>query len=354
MSKCKAPSPIAITYGIIHALIDAISAIVIYSSFFVHNCSTSTTFYLILIYNGLAFAGQPLVGILTDKLICYRQTMFIAIGFTSIGLIFISIDPVLATIFVGIGNASFHVGAGALCLFVKPGRATPPGLFVAPGALGLWAGLWLRENGYMMIWLFYLLLFIGLIVSLLNKSPKIHTYKIPTEINFTGSKSIILLLLFSITIRSYVGFAGYSDGPRLPIITFLFALVAFGGKGLGGIISDRVGWIKTSVWALLFSAPLIAFNGGQPAIAIIGFFTFQMTMPVTLVAVVSMIPGKPGFAFGLTCLALFIGSIPTFYRLPEIFYNPILIFSFILMAAGAIYMALSRLRGVIPMKFPIK
>ena len=105
-----------------------------------------------------------------------------------------------------------------------------------------------------------------------------------------------------------------------------------GGKALGGIISDRLGWIETSVGALLISAPLIAFAG--PAGIIAGLFVFQMTMPVTLVAAVKVFPKKPAFAFGLTCLALVGGAIPTFY--PEImrFYHPMFFIALILFAAA--------------------
>ena len=40
-----------------------------------------------------------------------------------------------------------------------------------------------------------------------------------------------------------------------------------------------------------------------------------MTMPVTLAAVAAVLPrGSEGFAFGLTCLALFCGSVPSLHR----------------------------------------
>jgi hypothetical protein len=41
-------------------------------------------------------------------------------------------------------------------------------------------------------------------------------------------------------------------------------------------------------------------------------FLFNFTMPITLVAISNTLPGRPGFSFGLTTLALIIGVIPTY------------------------------------------
>jgi hypothetical protein len=43
-------------------------------------------------------------------------------------------------------------------------------------------------------------------------------------------------------------------------VLFGVAAAAFAGKAFGGILSDRFGWIKISVGALLISAPLLAFG----------------------------------------------------------------------------------------------
>jgi threonine/homoserine/homoserine lactone efflux protein len=40
-----------------------------------------------------------------------------------------------------------------------------------------------------------------------------------------------------------------------------------------------------------------------------------MTMPVTLVAIADLFPERPGFAFGLTCLALIAGALPVMLHL---------------------------------------
>ena len=50
--------------------------------------------------------------------------------------------PYLAVVLAGLGNAAFHVGAGAMVLRLSPNRAAAAGLFVAPGAIGLAIGHW--------------------------------------------------------------------------------------------------------------------------------------------------------------------------------------------------------------------
>ena len=57
------------------------------------------------------------------------------------------IAPLATMIVAGVGNALFHLGAGGLVLRSAGGRATPAGVFVAPGALGLGLGMWMGRTG---------------------------------------------------------------------------------------------------------------------------------------------------------------------------------------------------------------
>ena len=42
----------------------------------------------------------------------------------------------------------------------------------------------------------------------------------------------------------------------------------------------------------------------------LGMFALNITMPITLVAVTDVLPGREGFSFGLTCAALIAGALP--------------------------------------------
>ncbi|HEY9060400.1 MAG TPA: hypothetical protein VIO64_07855 [Pseudobacteroides sp.] len=91
---------------------------------------------------------------------------------------------------------------------------------------------------------------------------------------------------------------------------------------------------------LIVSAFLISFGMSMPLLAILGVLLFNMTMPVTLVVVSDILPGKPGFAFGLTAFSLLIGAFPTFTPMRSMLYNQWIILIIVLMAALMLYWAL--------------
>lgn len=72
---------------------------------------------------------------------------------------------------------------------------------------------------------------------------------------------------------------------------------------------------------------------------------FQMTMPVTLVAVARMMPARLATAFGWTCLALAVGSLPTMFGWGNGLVSKPMQAGWILLATGAVLSGL-RLSGV--------
>jgi FSR family fosmidomycin resistance protein-like MFS transporter len=336
-------------YGVIHAVIDASCALCLFSSIRIHRVPSQQAFYLVVGYDLLAFAGQAILGWAVDKWRVPRAAIFTGIVATALAVVTGRFEPIATVLLAGIGNALFHLGAGAFSIYTNFGRATPAGIFVAPGALGLAFGTWMGKSDAPVAWPFGLALAISLIIALALKNPHIPYREQATEIHVDYPLLITLLLLFSIAIRSFVGFAGCYQCEKVKTILFGMPLVAFAGKALGGIVSDRIGWIKTGVGALLLSAPIIAFGNAVPLAMIGGMLLFQMTMPVTLVATVRLFPRKPAFAFGLTCLALSVGALPTFFSAVKRTYNHYAIFTLILVSAGVLYLALRLFKGKIPM-----
>jgi FSR family fosmidomycin resistance protein-like MFS transporter len=91
---------------------------------------------------------------------------------------------------------------------------------------------------------------------------------------------------------------------------------------------------------LLLSAPLLAFGVSNPVLAIIGIFLFNLTMPVTLTAIANMLPGRAGFAFGLTALALVTGALPASTEIKGIMTNHWIVLVTILVSALILYTGL--------------
>jgi hypothetical protein len=91
------------------------------------------------------------------------------------------------------------------------------------------------------------------------------------------------------------------------------------------------------VSGLVISAPLLTFFAQIPAIAILGIFLFNLSMPITLICLAQMLPGKSGFAFGLTALALIIGTWPMFTQLHVLTSQQMFILAAILISVAALY-----------------
>lgn len=301
-------------YSLTHTLIDAtcigtLFAIVSQSQLEVN------PYLLILFYNGLAFSTQPLFGLLVDKINLPKIS-------TLAGIILVGTSPILmqfpfpAILLAGLGNALFHVGGGVTILNLSNGKAAMPGIFVAPGALGLTIGVLLGKSGNFIAGPFLIMLLCAALLVLKIPTVEIHAHREYSE-NLKWFEAVIMLLLVSISIRSMVGlglvFPWKTDLTLLYVLTG--AIVA--GKALGGVLGDRYGWTFVAVTGLAASIPLLTFFPHIPILAIFGIFLFNLSMPITLTCLARMMPGKNGFAFGLTTLALFIGALPSFFNFPS-------------------------------------
>ncbi len=331
-------------YGGVHALVDASTAGPLYAALAFHAVPPERRFWLIILYDLLAFAAQAPLGAFLDFVKKPRAFACAGIGLSVLGLFFLQADPLLAVILAGTGNALFHLGCGALSLLATPRDSAGVGLFVAPGALGLGLGTWLGKSGAFPAALMVLLL--GLAAAAIAAVRPDAGYERRAELReeVRLSWAALVLLLGSILIRSLIGStAKYPLEKGLPLLVAMSAAAAL-GKGLGGLAADRFGWLRSSAIALALSAPLLAFNGGSLWVAAIGMLLFQATMPVTLRATAGIVPRFPGLAFGLNCLALELGALVNASTLKYSFYKPWAQLGTIAAALAALSIALSLFR----------
>jgi MFS transporter, FSR family, fosmidomycin resistance protein len=326
-----------LVYGLTHALVDASCIAALFS--FLGKTSNDLFFVLVLTYNILAFGLQVLIGLEVDKRRSPRNAALVGCILTAGALLSLGYSPILTVVLAGVGNAFFHIGGGSISLNLTPKKATAPGIYVAPGALGVTIGL-LAGTGGLIAWLFILLLAVSCVAIIATKPPMMYYDQHPANSEIKYFELALLLLFLCISIRSLIGLAMVFPWKTDHTLLMLLTLSVVAGKAFGGILADRLGWLRFTVASLVISAPLLAFGAGIPYAAIIGIFLFQMTMPVTLVAISNMFPGRPGFSFGLTCLALIIGALPTFTELKNLFGSEVLILSTILFSAGCLYAGL--------------
>jgi len=328
-------------YGTAHAIVDGICAAVIFSILKNQIVSTTDFISLVILYNVLAFGLQAIFGLATDYFKSPRAVAFLGCILTGLSAITFLSFPIIAIIFAGLGNALFHIGGGSISLNLTPKKATAPGIYVAPGALGLLIGTLLGKGGQFIAWPFILILAVLCLLMFVIKKPEMnYEREVITENKFNYFEFILLLIFLSIAIRSLVGavlvFPWKTNIDLLIILTSAVVL----GKGLGGFLADKFGWIRVAVGALVLSIPFLVFGASIPYLAIIGMFLFNITMPITLVAISNILPGRPGFAFGLTCLALILGALPAFFSIKQVLSNNWFIFSIIVISALALFSGL--------------
>ncbi|MCX6761400.1 MAG: hypothetical protein NTY33_00930 [Candidatus Moranbacteria bacterium] len=330
-------------YGTAHAIVDGICAAVIFSILKNQIVSTANFISLVILYNVLAFGLQAIFGLASDYLKSPRAVAFLGCILTGLSAITFLSFPIVAIIFAGLGNALFHIGGGSISLNLTPKKATGPGIYVAPGALGILVGTLLGKGGQFIAWPFILILAVLCLLMFIIKKPEMnYEQEVVSENKFNYFEFILLLVFLSIAIRSLVGavlvFPWKTNIDLLIILTSAVVL----GKGLGGILADKFGWIRVAVGALVLSIPFLVFGANIPYLAIIGMFLFNITMPITLVAISNILPGRPGFAFGLTCLALIIGALPAFSGLKQFLCGQLFVFAIILVSSLALYYGLRK------------
>jgi MFS transporter, FSR family, fosmidomycin resistance protein len=327
-----------VVYGAAHAMVDASCAVIIFANYRNSHLELTYFAFLAILYNFLAFALQTPLGFMADKLRIPTKVAIIGCLLTalSIGTFRFTLPAICLA---GIGNALFHIGGGIVSLNLSPGKASIPGIFVAPGALGLLIGTLIGKSGHFVAWPFIVLLIMFALILARIKHPVIN-YDTRIRKSNNYFELIIFLLLISIVVRSMIGLA--LDFPWKSNIYLLIGLTlaVVLGKAFGGILADKYGWVRVTVPGLILSAAFISFGLDYPYISIPGVFLFNITMPVTLVAVSNMLPGRPGFAFGLTTLALFAGALPTFTGIKAVLYNKWIIFTIILVSAFILYRGL--------------
>lgn len=265
--------------------------------------------YMVL-YNACAFALQLPLGLVADRL--NRNRPFAAAGCALVAAGFmVAGAPLLAAVVCGLGNGMFHVGGG-LEVLNKGNQAAPLGVFVSPGAVGLYLGTAFAEWFCSHPWAMPLLMGASLLAILFCGEEKdaLRSQNTPLSLSLPRGDILPLLCLFLVVaLRSLLGSFAFSTGSlSLPGLVPVLCLAL--GKAAGGFLGDVLGHRKTAVLSLGATAVLLLLPWTYGAL--LSLFLFNMTMPLTLYGAAHLLPGAKGTAFGLLTLALFVGMIPRF------------------------------------------
>ncbi|MCX8190155.1 MAG: hypothetical protein N3F05_02925 [Candidatus Diapherotrites archaeon] len=338
-------------YGFLHFAVDAACAGIIFSGFGSFGNNLPYFAYLILLYNVLAFGLQLPFGWIADITKKPKEIALLGILLTAIAIFIPSSQTATAVFFAGIGNALFHIGGGVISLNLIPKKASAPGLFVAPGAVGLLLGTLAGKGGFFNQFIFACMLIVPAVLILFLAQPKINNpEKFPEKQRPDKSNFLVLglsLLLITIAARSFIGFAmnfpWKGNQALLWALVFCIAL----GKAIGGVLGDKFGWIRLGVAGLVVSAPLLYIGWDFALAGLIGALLFNMTMPITLVAIANLLEKRPGLSFGLACTALLAGALPFFSEFGNYFGNKEAVFFSVLVSAMVLLLALKLYERII-------
>jgi len=298
-------------YSAAHFLVDFACAFLMFRSI----AGTPNDYLCVLIYNFCAFAMQMPLGIIADR--WNRNTVFAIIGCLLVGVAYgFAGIPLAAVAIVGIGNAMFHVGGGIDVLNISEKKLSALGVFVSPGAFGIfYGGILGRGSTFPAIFFPCALIFAaGLIFAAYRAQRGAYPKNAAFTLKGIGSSHILIVaacFFLVVCLRSFVGLSlnfpwkgvGYWG-------TALICAVVF-GKTIGGFVADRFGLIKTAAVSLSIASVLFLFPAIAPA-GVTAVLLFNMTMPITLWAMAKIMPGAKGFAFGLLTFGLFIGFLPVY------------------------------------------
>lgn len=339
-------------YSILHLLVDGVCAMAMFGTFIPQDGG----YFYILLYNFCAFALQMPFGVVLDALHAREEGRNRDVSFRHakagkkdvdfdlmtafIGVLCTIAGAVTHPVVLGIGNALFHVGGGvgtirdrragtmredgdeSDCRGRYGGNAGNVlikrlGVFVAPGALGLYLGTTLAQNGGWNSWFLgvsalMLLLCAGMLCFRLRRPasgsdiPGKRQHAQPDQRNVFRLTVCCLLVVI---LRSYIGMAVSFPWKTGVLIGGFSVLAVVVGKMAGGFLSAWRGSFRTAAVSLILAAICYLFSSVMP-LGLAALFLFNMTMPITLYWMICAFPQMPGFAFGCLTFALFLGFLP--------------------------------------------
>lgn len=323
-------------YGFGHFIVDFVCAIYVLGKIPYISASTAEYIVAVILYNFFAFAFQVPLGIILDKIKLYKGVSIV--GMSIIGICYLINIPnalVMASI-VGIGNALYHLEGGVNAYSLSNKKAFLNGLFVAPGALGIFLGTMFHDE-LIITYLPIVLIFVSIISLLFIQKDDVNERlnKIKHEkIDAFSILLIVILIGISIVVRSIGGNAIIYSWKTGFILSLIFTISVVIGKAFGGLIADKFGLAKVAAVSLIISSICLVLGHNIPVLAYAGILLFNIPMAITLTILENTLSKRIACAVGLNTMFLFIGYLICFVDIT--INNNILLVSSIIIAIVSI------------------
>lgn len=312
-------------YAILHLLVDGVCAYAMFGNYL----GQEQGYVYVLLYNFCAFALQMPFGAALD-LLNRKRGKSLPFAVVCAGVILTLAGALTHPVVLGTGNALFHIGGGVGTIYEDEekgwlGRGL--GVFVAPGALGLYLGMRLARGGAGPVWLWsvgalMLLVCAGTLwrnLTYAQRAQAAGRENARSGIQRKGKTGAVCLpaiaVLLVVILRSYIGMSVTFPWKITAFAGVLSTLAIVCGKAAGGFLAARFGILRTVLLSLTAAGVSFLFSGSMP-MGILALFLFNMTMPVTLYLLIRRLPLFPGFSFGFLTFGLFLGFLPAYLELP--------------------------------------
>ena len=306
--------------AILHFLVDGLCLCCLY--LLIPPSSTAGLIGIFITYNLLAFLTQPLTGHWVDGMKHKHQMLFmsilclllavlattftIATGSQGVSLV----SMVLIATLLGVGNSFFHVWGGKQVATTSANDMRALGVFVSTGAMGLAVSMVFYSWTLLYV---YLLSISILSLFTMRDTPEVQgsstTFfqQIHLKSTTTATVATLVLLFLFVMFRSYISEAFSSGISKTSSTILMLGALCMLGKMAGGWIAKHVGILK-SMTAILFVVFICLMNlRTHWSVLMLGLFTINLTMPITLHLANRVLPGREGLAFGILAAALMPG-----------------------------------------------
>ena len=313
---------VALTYWFSHFATEVLCFFSLYNVFINEEIAS----IIFLLFDALAFTPQVIIGRFSEKhkkfrpgliggilLIIGTLLIFFSKGFTNKTMFWVI--SLIGLFILTIGNSNVHISGALETLKASNGKLSESAIFVSGGSFGIIVGK-ILANHPKLLFIGIIFMIIAIILMHLTKKEDNDFSLNPCKHDIASNKApwvIILILVGVIIVRSYIGY-GLPTAWNKTILQTICLYVTMGiGKMLGGILSDIFGARIVGVASCLLAIPFLLLGNNIMFLSLIGVALFSMTMAVTLGGIVSVSKENPGVSFGYTTLALFIGTVPTFF-----------------------------------------
>ena len=276
------------------------------------------SFFALIVYAVLAFAGQLPLGLWVDKSQNLKTPAATSVWLLIFSIIIFSIDPFAAIIIAGLASAGVHIVGGCICFGAAENKITPLSIFTAPGVAGLALGGFCINMNENYLWFMLVPVMLCGIIIWLKGIPLYRVSKPSGKSEIDSHDVLMLIILLAMVMRSFLFDLLNTYSQHFEYGLLITGLSAFAGKLISGLLGDRIGWKKWVFITLPLAFIFLELGRDNVYAFAFGVACLQSSVPVTLLLIYRSMPQYPATAsaFGLgVCVAL--AGLPL-YGLPQL------------------------------------